>query len=130
MLVQIYVPMNATTANTIPARDFYSVGLAGRYKARLQTIVWADAVLATSNRMIRMRSDCIRNAYGTFARDILFCNQTIHTQPNPQGEWHFILEAQSGQIDLEFISTVAYDGTINNQFQFAIITLDVEKLED
>lgn len=130
MIVQIYVPMSATTANTIPARDFYSIGLAGRYKARLQTIVWADSVATTSNRLIRMRSDCFKNAYGTFARDILFCNQSAHTLGNPQGEWCFTIEANSGQIDLEFTSSVAYDGTANNIFQFAIITMDVEKIED
>lgn len=128
MLVQLYIP--ATGSSTIPARDYYSCGLSGRYKAKLQTIVWADSVLATSNRMIRMRSDCFKNAYGTFARDILFCNQSVHTQPNPQGEWHFVLEANSGQLDLEFISSVAYDGTTNNVFQFAIITMDVEKMEE
>lgn len=128
MIVQIYVP--STSGNAVPARDFYSVGLAGRYKARVQTIVWADATLATSNRMIRMRSDCFKNTYGTYPRDMLFCNQSSHTLGNPQGEWCFVLEANSGQVDLEFISSVAYDGTANNIFNFAIITLDVEKMED
>lgn len=114
----------------LPARAFYSCGLSGRYKARLQTIVFADVVQGTSNRVIRIRSDCFKNTYGTFPRDIVFLNQSAHTLGNPQGEWNFIIEAQSGQVDLELISSIAYDGTANNIFDVAIITLDVEKLED
>jgi len=114
----------------LPARAFYSCGLSGRYKASLQTIVFADVVLGTSNRIIRIRSDCFKNTYGTFPRDIVFLNQQHHTLGNPQGQWDFIIEAQAGQIDLELISNIAYDGTTNNVFDVAIITLDVEKLED
>lgn len=114
----------------LPARAFYSCGLNGRYRARLQTIVWADVVLGTSNRVIRIRSDCFKGANGTYPRDIVFLNQSSHTLGNPQGEWHFDIVAQAGQIDLEFVSNIAYDGTTNNQFDVCILTLDVEKLED
>ena len=93
----------------LPARAFYSCGLSGRYKARLQTIVFADAVLGTSNRIIRIRSDCFKDINGTYPRDLVFLNQSVHTVPNPQGEWKFYIEAQAGQIDLELISNIAYD---------------------
>jgi hypothetical protein len=126
-IVQFVIEDNA---NQLPARAFYSCGLSGRYKARLQTIVFADVVAGTSNRIIRLRSDCFKGTNGTYPRDIVFLNQQTHTLGNPQGEWHFIIEAQSGQIDLELISSIAYDGTANNIFDVAIITLDVEKLED
>ena len=126
MIVQIVIEDNNLQ---LPARAFYSCGLFGRYKARLQTIVFADVVLATSNRVIRIRSDCFKGTNGTYPRDIVFLNQQNHTLGNPQGEWCFEIEAQSGQIDLELISSIAYDGTTNNVFDLAIITLDVEKLE-
>lgn len=112
----------------LPARTFYSCGLNGRYKATIRTIVYADAVLGTSNRVIRIRSDCFKGTGGTYPRDIVFLNQNTHTQ-DMGGHWHFEIEAQAGQIDLELIPSVAYDGTANNIFDVCIITLDVEKLE-
>jgi len=126
MIVQIVIQDNNLQ---LPDRAFYRCGLFGRYKARLQTIVFADVVLATSNRVIRLRSDCFKGTNGTFPRDIVFLNQQHHTLGNPGGSWHFEIEAQSGEIDLELISSIAYDGTTNNVFDLAIITLDVEKIE-
>jgi hypothetical protein len=114
----------------LPDRAFYSCGLNGRYRARLQTIVFADVVLGTSNRIIRIRSDCFKDINGTYPRDLVFLNQQHHTLGNPQGEWKFYIVAQAGQIDLELISNIAYDGTTNNIFDTCIITLDVEKEEE
>jgi len=114
----------------LPPRRFYSCGLNGRYRARLQTIVFADVVAGTSNRTIRIRSDCFKDINGTYPRDLVFLNQQAHTLGNPQGEWKFYIVAQAGQIDLELLSNIAYDGTANNIFDTCIITLDVEKDED
>jgi hypothetical protein len=112
---------------TLPARAYYPCNLNGRYKAKVQTIVFADAVAAGSNRVIRLRSDCFKSPYG--GRDILFSNQGAHTLANPQGEWRFEIIAQGGVVDLEIISNVAYTGAANQQFQFCILTLDVEPIQ-
>lgn len=127
MIVQLVIEDNNLQ---LPERAFYSCGLIGRYRAKLQTIVWADAVQATSNRIIRIRSDCFKGVNGTYPRDIVFLNQSSHTLGNPQGEWHFDIVANSGQIDIELFSSVLYDGTNNNVFDACILTLDVEKLEE
>jgi hypothetical protein len=125
MLLQIYIPVSG---NALPDRAFYPIGLNGRYLARLQTIVWADQVLGTSNRLIKMRSDCIKTEPGTFPQQIIWVNQSSHTLGNPQGEWKFLLEPQGGLIDIELTSSVAYDGGANNIFQFCILSFDVELL--
>jgi len=125
MIVQFVIEDNNLR---LPDRTFYPCGLSGRYRATIRTIVYADAVLGTSNRVIRIRSDCFKGTNGTYPRDIVFLNQNAHTQ-DMGGHWAFEIEAQAGQIDLELISSVAYDGTANNIFDVCIITLDVEKLE-
>lgn len=125
MLLQIYIP---ATGGAIPDRTYYPTGLNGRYLARLQTIVWVDAVAATSNRLIRLRSDCVKTESGSFPQQIAWCNQSVHTLGNPQGEWKFLLEPQGGLMDIEITSSVAYDGTTNNVFQFALLSFDCELL--
>lgn len=121
---QIYIP--ATAGSALPARANYPCNLFGRYKARLQTIVYVDQVSAQSDRLIRLRSDAIKMPYG-ISRDLLFCNVTTHTQPNPQGEWYVEIEA-NGTIDVELLSSVVYDGSANNIFKFCILTFDVEPI--
>lgn len=121
---QIYIP--ATAGSALPARANYPCNLFGRYKARVQTIVFVDQVGANSDRLIRLRSDAIKTPYG-ITRDLLFCNVTTHTQPNPQGEWYVEIEA-NGTIDVELLSSIVYDGGANNIFKFCILTLDVEPL--
>lgn len=125
MLLQIYIP---ATGGALPARAFYTANLNGRYLARLQTIVWADQAIASSNRLIRLRSDCIKMEPGTFPQQIAWCNQSSHTLGNPQGEWKFLLEPQAGLIDLELTSSVAYTGAGNDIFDFCILSFDVELL--
>ena len=121
---QIYIP--ATAGLALPARAEYPCNLFGRYKARLQTIVFVDQVGAHSDRLIRLRSDAIRTPYG-ISRDLLFCNVTVHTQPNPQGEWYVEINA-NGTIDVELLSSIVYDGSALNIFKFCILTFDVEAL--
>jgi len=111
----------------LPPRAYYNVGLNGKYDCRLIGITFADAVLGTSNRVISIRSDCFKQLYG---RDIKFLNQTSHCIPIPQGEFKFVLEAQAGQIDIELLSNIAYDGSANNIFDVCILTLDVELKEN
>jgi hypothetical protein len=125
VLCQFYI--DGGVSLTLPERAYYPCNLNGRYKAKLQTIVFADAVATGSNRVIRLRSDCFKTPYG--GRDILFSNQGPHTLANPQGEWRFEIVAQGGVVDLELISNVAYTGAGNQQFQFAIISLDVEPIQ-
>jgi hypothetical protein len=121
---QIYIP--ATAGSALPARAEYPCNLFGRYKARLQTITYVDQVAAQSDRLIRIRSDCIKTPYGT-SRDLLFCNNDAHTQPNPQGEWYVEIIA-NGTIDVELLSSIVYDGSANNIFKFCILTFDVEPI--
>jgi len=123
---QIYIP--ATAGSALPARAEYPCNLFGRYKARVQTIVYVDQVGATSDRLIRIRSDAIKTPYG-ISRDLLFANNTTHTQPNPQGEWYVEIIA-NGTIDIELLSSIVYDGSVGNIFKFCIITLDVEALDN
>lgn len=121
---QIYIP--ATAGSALPARAEYPCNLFGRYKARLQTITYVDQVAAQSDRLIRIRSDCIKTPYG-ISRDLLFCNNDAHTQPNPQGEWYVEIIA-NGTIDVELLSSIVYDGSANNIFKFCILTFDVEPI--
>jgi len=120
MIIQIEIQ---DASLQLPPRQYYNVGLNGKYKAKLIGITFADHVLGTSNRVISIRSDCFKTLYG---RDIKFLNQSVHCIPIPQGEFKFIIEAQAGQIDLELFSSIAYDGTANNIFDVCILTLDVE----
>jgi hypothetical protein len=123
---QIYIP--ATAGSALPDRAEYPCNLFGRYKARVQSIVFVDQVGANSHRLIRIRSDAIKTPYGT-SRDLLFCNLTNHTQPNPQGEWYVEIVA-NGTIDIELLSSIVYDGSAGNIFKFCILSLDVEALDN
>jgi len=123
MLLQIYIPVSG---GTIPDRQFYPTGLNGRYLARLQTIVWADDTAAESHRLIRLRSDCIKTESGSFPQQIAWCNKTAHTQGDL--DWKFILEPQGGLVDIEITSSIAYNGTGNNVFSFALLSFDCELL--
>lgn len=123
MIIQIEIQ---DAALQLPARAYYSCGLNGKYKARLIGISFADQVLGTSNRIISIRSDCFKTLYG---RDLKFLNQSVHVNPSVQGEFKFVIEAQAGQIDIELISNIPYDGGANNIFDCCLLTFDVE-LED
>jgi hypothetical protein len=120
MIIQIEIQ---DASLQLPARKYYNVGLNGKYKARLIGITFADQVLGTSNRVISIRSDCFKQLYG---RDLKFLNQSVHVNPSVQGEFKFIIEAQAGQIDIELLSNIAYDGSANNIFDCCLLTLDVE----
>lgn len=129
VLCQFYI--DGGVGLTLPAREYYPCNLNGRYKAKLQTIVFSDAVAAHpaagAHRVLRLRSDCFKTPYG--GRDFLFTNAGDHTIANPQGEWKFEIIAQGGVIDLELISNIAYTGAANQQFQFCILSLDVEPIQ-
>lgn len=125
-LCQVVIPNDGN--GNLPSRLPYTVGLNGRYKARLIGISWADTTQATDNRLIRISSDCFRGINGTFAQTIMFCNRGDRNLGNPQGEFPFILEALNGVIDLTLSSNVAYNGGANNAFSFAILTFKVVPL--
>jgi hypothetical protein len=120
MIIQIEIQDNNLQ---LPARAYYSCGLNGKYNAKLIGITYADQVLGTSNRIISIRSDCFKTLYG---RDIKFLNQTVHINHGVQGDYKFVIEAQAGQIDIELISNIPYDGGANNIFDCCILTFDVE----
>lgn len=120
MIIQIEIQ---DASLQLPPRQYYNVGLNGKYKAKLTGITYADQVAGTSNRVISIRSDCFKTLYG---RDIKFLNQATHVNPTVQGEMKFVIEAQAGQIDIELISNIAYDGSANNIFDCCILTFDVD----
>jgi hypothetical protein len=120
MIIQIEIQDNNLQ---LPDRQYYNVGLNGKYKAKLTGITYADQVAGTSNRVISIRSDCFKTLYG---RDIKFLNQAVHVNPTVQGEFKFIIEAQAGQIDIQLTSNIPYDGSAQNIFDVCILTFDVD----
>jgi hypothetical protein len=120
MIIQIEIQ---DAALQLPPRAYYNVGLNGKYNAKLIGITYADQVANTSNRIISIRSDCFKTLYG---RDIKFLNQSVHVNHTVQGEFKFVIEAQAGQIDIELISNIPYDGGANSIFDCCLLTFDVE----
>lgn len=122
-LVQVYIP---NSAGVLPARDYYTVGLNGKYKARVIGISFADrAVDGTLNKLIRISSDCFRGISGNMPYSIALASRAEHNMGNPQGEFPFILDVVGGRIDLTLTASAAYTNSGNNIFDFAVLTLKV-----
>lgn len=121
-LVQVYIP---NSASVLPGRDYYTVGLNGKYKARVIGITFADQTQAKDNRLIRISSDCFRRINGNMPYSVAICNRHEHNMGNPQGAYPFVLDLVGGRIDLTLTSSVAYNGGANNSFDFCILTLEV-----
>lgn len=124
-LCQVLINGNA---GNLPARALYPVGLNGRYEARLIGVTWADQTNAKDNRIIYVRSDSFRKAYGS-SNTIMFCNRHEHNMGNPQGEFPFYLVTTGGGIDITLESSTAYNGGANNSFDFCILSFAVVPLE-
>ena len=115
------------SAGGLPARAMYPVGLNGRYKAVLIGFTCADSTQSHDNRLISIKSDSIRRAYGS-SNALLFCNKAEHVQ-DMGGNYPFYLETTGGGIDIEVTSSIAYNGGVNNRFDFIILSLAVEPFE-
>lgn len=112
----------------LPARASYPVGLNGRYECKLIGVTWADQTIAKDNRIIYIRSDSFRKAYGN-NNAIMICNRSEHNMGNPQGEYPFYIETMGGGIDITLDSSVAYTVGANNQFNFCILSFAVKPLD-
>jgi hypothetical protein len=123
-LCQILIPSNA---GVLPARAMYPVGLNGRYEAVLIGFTCADSTNTHDNRLITVKSDSIRKAYGS-SNALLFCNKAEHAQ-EMGGHYPFYLETTGGGIDVEVTSSIAYTNGNNNRFDFIILSLAVTPLE-
>lgn len=121
-LVQVYVP---GVSGALPNRDYYTVGLNGKYKARLIGVSWADQTQAKDNRLIRISSDSFRAISGNMISSIAICNRHEHNMGNPQGAYPFVLDVVGGKLDITLTSSVAFNGGANNSFDFCILTLEV-----
>lgn len=115
------------TAGGLPARAMYPLGLNGRYKVTVIGFTCADSTQTHDNRLITIKSDSIRKAYGP-TNALLFCNKAEHAQ-DMGGNYPFYLETTGGGIDIELTSSIAYNGGANNRFDFMIISFAVEPLE-
>jgi hypothetical protein len=123
-LCQVYIPGNA---GALPARAMYPLGLNGRYKVVLIGFTCADNTHNHDNRLITIKSDSIRKAYGP-SNALLFCNKAEHAQ-DMGGNYPFYLDTTGGGIDVEVTSSIAYNGGANNQFDFIILSLAIEPFE-
>jgi len=123
-LCQIYIP---GAAGLLPARKFYHTKLNGRYRARVVEVHYADDTTNGDHRLIKIKSDCFRMPFGSFTDMLIIGNKGDHTQS--KGEMTFDLEVMGGGMDIELESSTAYNGTGNNSFKFAIVSLEVEKVE-
>ena len=122
-LVQVYIP---NSAGVLPGRDYYTVGLNGKYKARVIGISFADrASDGTQNTLIRISSDCFREINGNMPTSIALASRAEHNMGNPQGEFPFVLDVVGGRMDLTLTASTAYTGVGNNTFDFAVLTLKV-----
>ena len=125
-LVQILIQSNA---GLLPARAMYPVGLNGRYEARLIGVTWADRTNTHDNRVIYIRSDSFRKAYGN-NNAIMICNRHEANMGNPQGEFPFYLDTTGGGIDITLEASTAYGGGGgNNHFDFCVLSFSVTPLE-
>ena len=123
-LCQIYIPGNA---GSLPARAMYPVGLNGRYEAKLIGVTFADSTHTHDNRLIKIRSDSFRKAYGNSA-EIMLCNRGEHNF-DFSGRYPFYIDTTGGGVDVEITSSMAYNGSTNNRFDFCILSLEVTPLE-
>jgi hypothetical protein len=115
------------SAGLLPARRMYPVGLNGRYKAVLIGFTCADSTQNHDNRLITIKSDSIRKAYGA-SNALLFCNKAEHAQ-DMGGNYPFYLDSTGGGIDLEVTSSIAYTNGNNDRFDFIILSFAVEPFE-
>lgn len=126
-LCQILI--QATGAGTLPSRSMYPVGLNGRYRCKLIGVAFADQTNAKDNRIIYIRSDSFRKAYGT-NNAILISNRHEHSNlGGQQGEYPFYLETNGGGIDITLEASTAYTGGANDTFNYCILSLSVEPIE-
>ena len=123
-LCQIVIEGNAGVP---PGRLMYPVGLNGRYEAKLIGFTIADSTQAHDNRLITIKSDSIRKAYGP-TNALLFCNRSEHAQ-DMGGNYPFFINTSGGGVDIELTSSIAYNGGANNRFDFCILSLAVSPLE-
>jgi hypothetical protein len=123
-LCQVLIQGNA---GALPARAMYPLGLNGRYEVQLIGFTCADSTNQHDNRLITIKSDSIRKAYGPF-NTLLFGNKAEHVQ-DMGGNYPFYLETTGGGIDIEVSSSIAYNGGNNNRFDFVILSLSVTPLE-
>jgi len=123
-LCQILIP---ASAGLLPARAMYPVGLNGRYKAVVIGFTCADTTNNKDNRLITIKSDSIRKAYGS-SNALLFCNKAEQVH-DMGGNYPFYLDTTGGGIDLEVTSSTAYTNANNDRFDFIILSLAVEPLE-
>lgn len=124
-LCQVVIQSNG---GLLPARAMYPLGLNGRYECRLIGISWADRTDAKDNRIIYIRSDSFRKAYGNTA--IVIGNRHESNMGNPQGEFPFYLVTSGGGIDISLEASTAYTGGAgNNHFDFCILSFSVTPME-
>lgn len=121
-LVQVYIP---GSTGLLPDRAFYTVGLNGKYKARLIGVSWADQASAKDNRLIRISSDCFQSIGGNLPSSIAICNRHEHNMGNPQGAYPFVIDVVGGRIDITLSSSIAYTNNAHQSFDFCILTLEV-----
>jgi hypothetical protein len=121
---QIYIP---AATGVLPARTFYHTRLNGRYKAKIAGISYNDDTQNGDHRLITLQSNCFRMPYGSRSDAIIFGNKGDHAQVFQS--WPFDLEVMGGGVDLQLISSTAYNNTGNNTFFFCIITLLVSPVE-
>jgi len=116
-------------AGLLPARRMYPVGLNGRYEAKLIGVTFADTTNSKDNRVIFIRSDSFRKAYGN-NNAIMVGNRGETTLGSPQGEYPFYLDTTGGGIDIELTASTAYTGAGNNDsFSFCILSFCVTPLD-
>jgi hypothetical protein len=123
-LCQVLIQGNA---GALPARAMYPLGLNGRYEVQLIGFTCADSTQTHDNRLISIRSDSFRRAYGPTST-LLFCNKAEHVQ-DMGGNYPFYMETTGGGIDIEVSSSIAYNGGANNRFDFIILSFSVVPLE-
>lgn len=128
-MVLCQIKIDSTNSLTLPERKYYFCGLSGKYKARVIGITWVDITSAIDNRLITLRSDCFRLPYGS-QNGIIFCSKTYPHLSNPQGSFNFELEVVGNSIDLEFTANLPYSGGAQDKFDFCILSLDVQRIEN
>lgn len=123
-LCQIVIQGNA---GLLPGRLMYPVGLNGRYECKLIGFTLADSTQAHDNRLITIKSDSFRKAYGS-NNALLFCNRGEHAH-DMGGGYPFYLNTTGGGIDLEITSSIDYNAGANNRFDFCILSFAITPME-
>ena len=123
------IRIDSTNSLTLPARKYYFCGLSGRYKVRVIGLTWVDYTSAIDYRLLTLKSDCFRLPYGS-QNGIIFCNKALTQISPPQGSFNFELEVVGNSIDLELSSSIPYGGGSQDTFNFCILSLDVQRIEN